>query len=459
MAQQSESLRLSLSKNQATIQNHRIQREVDNIRWYFQSPITTAPILNDIVDYLNIIFDAGKRLERLLAILQNNYGLLHQAYEAHRTQHNIFKSRELNNESNDNYKNWKNKCKTLENDLLLADIQLDNKWGKWKTQAQNSEQLILNLNQQIFTLQNNLPINIQANIVLQPLLLPNFSDPVANWDQAFGILRGCLYGQALECALWGRTMAQMNTSNSFRNPSIAHDYANTASNNAITVDVSMIPAEAFTEDWCLAEGHPSDRPANTVNADNANPIIFGNIQIGQALYWLRNEYPTQIQPSQPLQTPQSYYGLQPLGIYQKMQDILMDRFVQWITGEVSEFVSIFKPDLPPKPVIKKVKVNSDDELANFMKKQLKLHIARAVKKATKAQHYCLNCNRTRHNSHKCPWKKKKKAKLRTGNPFKPCKGDQKQIPNSSKLRNKSTVIDKSLQSVVLDMLDSIASID
>ncbi|CAG8597032.1 8677_t:CDS:1, partial [Cetraspora pellucida] len=32
---------------------------------YFQSPITTAPTLNDIVDYLNIIFNAGKRLERL----------------------------------------------------------------------------------------------------------------------------------------------------------------------------------------------------------------------------------------------------------------------------------------------------------------------------------------------------------------------------------------------------------
>ncbi|CAG8821505.1 8053_t:CDS:1, partial [Dentiscutata erythropus] len=37
--------------------------------------------------------------------------------------------------------------------------------------------------------------------------------------------------------------------------------------------------------------------------------------------------------------------------------------------------------------------------------------------------------------------------------------DQKKIPNSSKLQNKSTVIDKSLQRVVLDMLDGIAPID
>ncbi|CAG8847919.1 26954_t:CDS:1, partial [Gigaspora margarita] len=129
-------------------------------------------------------------------------------------------------------------------------------------------------------------------------------DPVANRDQVFGILRECLHGRALEWfdqkilgkrwelhniftnhgqagmgALRGRTMAQINTSNSFRNPSIAHNYANIAGNNAVTVDVLMIPAEAFTENWHLAEGCPSDRPANAINADNANPIVFGDIRI------------------------------------------------------------------------------------------------------------------------------------------------------------------------------------
>ncbi|CAG8843505.1 22104_t:CDS:2, partial [Gigaspora margarita] len=37
-------------------------------------------------------------------------------------------------------------------------------------------------------------------------------------------------------ALRGLTMAQMNTSNSFRNPSIAHDYANVVGNNVVMVD-------------------------------------------------------------------------------------------------------------------------------------------------------------------------------------------------------------------------------
>ncbi|CAG8856544.1 4280_t:CDS:2, partial [Gigaspora margarita] len=91
-------------------------------------------------------------------------------------------------------------------------------------------------------------------------------DPVANQDQAFGALRG-------------RTMAQMNTSNSFRNPSIAHGYANVVGNNAVTVGNSIIPAKDFTKDWRLAGERPSDRPANAINA---------------ALYWLRNEYPTGI---------------------------------------------------------------------------------------------------------------------------------------------------------------------
>ncbi|CAG8844057.1 45103_t:CDS:1, partial [Gigaspora margarita] len=31
-----------------------------------------------------------------------------------------------------NQNRYYNKCRTLENDLLLADIQLDLKWGKWK---------------------------------------------------------------------------------------------------------------------------------------------------------------------------------------------------------------------------------------------------------------------------------------------------------------------------------------
>ncbi|CAG8502783.1 22497_t:CDS:2 [Cetraspora pellucida] len=238
---------------------------------YFQSPVTIAPTINSIIDYLNIISDASNRFERLvldiypqvntrainaenqvanlqtqlansqtqladlqtqltdsqtqLAMLQNDYNLLHQAYGAHRTQHNIFKSRELDsriticmqkrqiskllaekftlcllnrrtqkqlqnceadrattahllNLTRNRYIKWKKKCKTLKNDLLLANVQLDLKWGKWKAQTRNSEQLINNLNQQIFQLQNNPPIlanmaTIQEVMaVITPLIAP-----------------------------------------------------------------------------------------------------------------------------------------------------------------------------------------------------------------------------------------------------------------------------------------------
>ncbi|RIB19692.1 hypothetical protein C2G38_2181168 [Gigaspora rosea] len=80
-----------------------------------------------------------------------------------------------------------------QNNQLLTDIQLDirwNKWNKWKTWARNSEQLINNLNQQIFMLQNNPPnIAIVAGDLtsIAPLIaeIPNYSRqiPPDEWYQ------------------------------------------------------------------------------------------------------------------------------------------------------------------------------------------------------------------------------------------------------------------------------------
>src|SRR5260363_216213 len=138
IAQQPGSPRLSLPKNQATIQKHRITREVNSIREYFERPITIAPSLDDIKENLDIISDAGERFERLvlqiypranarainaenrvanlqaqlinlqtkladsqtqladsqtqLAILQNDYDLLYQAYRAHKLNYHLLKA-------------------------------------------------------------------------------------------------------------------------------------------------------------------------------------------------------------------------------------------------------------------------------------------------------------------------------------------------------------------------------
>jgi hypothetical protein len=122
----------------------------------------------------------------------------------------------------------------------------------------------------------------------------------------------------------------------------------------------------------------------------------------------------QIQLPQLSQSSQPYYGPQPSGTYQTIRDMNIGKFIQWITGEVPEFVPIPKPDLPAKPVIKKVEVDSDDELANLTQRQLKIHVAKAVKKAVKLQHRCSICNKTGHNSRNCP-KNKKKSKSRHSN--------------------------------------------
>ncbi|CAG8625270.1 6828_t:CDS:2 [Diversispora eburnea] len=76
-------------------------------------------------------------------------------------------------------------------------------------------------------------------MALQPLPLPNFS---GDHDKDIDIFCSRLssYFAAGMAALRARTMAQMVTSNSFRNPSIAHDYANVSGNNAVTSDIETL---------------------------------------------------------------------------------------------------------------------------------------------------------------------------------------------------------------------------
>ncbi|KAF0448448.1 hypothetical protein F8M41_002660 [Gigaspora margarita] len=58
--------------------------------------------------------------------------------------------------------------------------------------------------------------------------------------------------------------------------------------------------------------------------------------------------PISSQLTQPIssQPPQSYRP-QPPGTSQIIQDTNKSKFLQWLLGEISEFVPIPKPDLPP----------------------------------------------------------------------------------------------------------------
>ncbi|CAH1771172.1 14522_t:CDS:1, partial [Entrophospora sp. SA101] len=61
------------------------------------------------------------------------------------------------------------------------DIQIDTKWGKWKNRCRNSEQIITNLNQNIFNLQqqilalNNNPQNMATVIECSNVIAPSLA--------------------------------------------------------------------------------------------------------------------------------------------------------------------------------------------------------------------------------------------------------------------------------------------
>ena len=83
------------------------------------------------------------------------------------------------------------------------------------------------------------------------------------------------------------------------------------------------------------------------------------------------------------QLSQSNYRLQPPGTSQIIHDTNMGRFIQWLTGEIPGFVPIPKPDLPPKPVTKKVEITNNDPVEDMHKQLEDLHINQTkIAKAT-----------------------------------------------------------------------------
>ncbi|CAJ0844354.1 14636_t:CDS:2 [Entrophospora sp. SA101] len=95
--------------------------------------------------------------------------------------------------------------------------------------------------------------------------------------------------------LQARTMAQMNTSNSFRLHSLAHAFAHRPGNNAITVgavEARMVPPKAFAEDWTNSGGVLTDDAPRFAGNSGAVPIILVGIQLGQAIYYFENFYPS-----------------------------------------------------------------------------------------------------------------------------------------------------------------------
>ncbi|RIB28848.1 hypothetical protein C2G38_2156803 [Gigaspora rosea] len=269
-------------------------------------------------------------LQTQLATLQNDYNLLHQAYEAHRKKHNIFKSRELDGRI------------TIQNNLLLANVQLDNKWDKWKNRARNFEQLINNLQAQNLLLQNNPPINppqIQISNMIgngPPLFTRKASEDPSDWvlefkrfviasrinviagaggvagrAEAYNLAISCIVGEAktwYENEIKGRNWqcdnildsTGVNTLNAIRALNNGGLTALVVRNNAggdnTITGANIIPVGTWDEDWSIAGGHPAPigtlSLANYVNAGAGNSIVAPEMTLGQFLYCLEFLYPT-----------------------------------------------------------------------------------------------------------------------------------------------------------------------
>ncbi|CAG8709505.1 3769_t:CDS:2, partial [Funneliformis mosseae] len=134
---------------------------------------------------------------------------------------------------------------------------------------------------------NNLSINIQINIatILALIFLSSYDEDIDIFINQLSEYLTSIDVNPIDIA---RDRAFVKDENSiilfFKNPSIVHTYANVSVNNAVTVSNLIISVKAFTEDWHLAERHPSDRFVNAVNISNNNLIVFNDIQIGQVLY-------------------------------------------------------------------------------------------------------------------------------------------------------------------------------
>ncbi|CAB4442472.1 unnamed protein product [Rhizophagus irregularis] len=151
--------------------------------------------------------------------------------------------------------------------------------------------------------------------------------PPESWKRAMGILRSCMSGEAAEwfdreitgknwelsgiTSRGGANLAAFvalvipeaaggPNAGTYVNGSKAQAYARDGANALATIRAAFIPTHDLMggdEAWERAGARPTDRAAPAtadagIAANNLNPIVFPGIKPGQALYWLRTQFPT-----------------------------------------------------------------------------------------------------------------------------------------------------------------------
>ncbi|CAG8762903.1 32_t:CDS:2, partial [Cetraspora pellucida] len=379
--------RLAIFQNEIDKLNEKIldliQRKINNIRQYFQSPATIAPTINGIVNYLNIISDAGNRFKRLvlqiysqanarainaenqvanlqtqlitlqtqlansqtqfadlqtqLTTLQNDYDLLHQAYEPHRTQHNIFKSRELNGRI----------TIPLAQGRTAAQLGANLRHGT-VGQAGNIVIPAHTVFNEDWSFANGRPTDRIVN-------LPNVnsgSDPVGRFYSKLHKLARLAGIDEQQIRL--QFIRGISPDNQLE---IRHIRINRPISELLTEleEIEKYKTEQLSGAYLYSGSDKSYRKDNNPSGQGMTKTEIENL-IKSMMSSIQEMKTQHFVPSQPIssQPSQSYYRPQPPGTSQIIQDMNMSRFIQWLTGEIPEFVPVLKPDLPPKPPIKKV---------------------------------------------------------------------------------------------------------
>ncbi|CAH1756961.1 10790_t:CDS:2 [Entrophospora sp. SA101] len=118
--------------------------------------------------------DLKRRLKKALMDIghkEESFAVIELSREKFATQLLCHNYRQKFQQFRNNSRNLQRNLNTCRDDLLLSDIQIDIKWGKWKNRSRNSEQIITNLNQNIFNLQqqilalHNNPQNMAATVI------------------------------------------------------------------------------------------------------------------------------------------------------------------------------------------------------------------------------------------------------------------------------------------------------
>ena len=171
---------------------NKIGREVDNIRVYIQTPHISSLRPNDVLIKLRLIVEASEALQTIartsspqdnqlinrlnnravlaegrvvnletqLNTIQTNYDVLYQNYQSRKLLYHFQKATCIEREKRISellqekfafrfifrrYRNLQLQLDMCKNDLLLSDIQLDTKWGKWKRRFKDLEVRFNNL--------------------------------------------------------------------------------------------------------------------------------------------------------------------------------------------------------------------------------------------------------------------------------------------------------------------------